>query len=857
MNVAANDPNITIIENKDNYTDDNNSIGSLIQQQQQRLLQQRSFYEPQSPSINNSKSILLLSSSCPNTPLLHSRQHVRKNSWWQQSIVRRTVSFIENELEKVIETSPFLTEHYPKCVPKVGVDYDSYEHDDEYEYDDNDHYDHDDLEDLDDHYTAQEQYLDQQQQEHKQEHKQQQTKIGLFRRSEIITGMCLGHGGFSSVFEILGFQLDEDVTDRCTVLQQQTREHYKETCYNQRTGTYQYAIKFLKERLLAGNDTMLLSASPSQSPYSVGHHMASNHNHKKKKKDYQNAAVDLVIEAAYMSCLHHPNIMSVRGLPVDGLSSLGYGQHDGYFIVMDRLTNTLDHRIYKEWKVQHNQQQQQQQVANVVVKQNTEDDHATTTSSSPTASKDDPFFHQKISYSYQLSLAIQYLHSKNIIFRDIKPHNIGFVTTTTTNHNHNHSNILDNSIDSNDIDDTIANVADIFQQNDDNNNGQHQYDRLVLFDFGLCRELPSIQKPPETYNEETLDTSIDSSVDNDDVVFNEEVETELKQKVNEYEEGSDNEIVFVMSGVGTRRYMAPEIINEYKYNHKCDIYSYAMVLWEMLSLSKPYPEYSATEHKIHVCHNGERPPLVHGIQQESNNNCDMNTQELSSSSILPFTINPIIQNLLQQTWEHQISKRYNMNQVCQVLQSFLLDEHDTNNIVPTSTTIKSSMNQISYYRSISHCSTGGESQQQTMKNMMISVDNKSLEPPSPTTVLDMLHPSCSGGITCTTRNNNKSNNTNNNNNIIMLPHVPMENKRNSNHDVESKTTTMMTTSLLKYNNQDNGGRYFSNFFSSFSLASYLNNNNDESPITTKSFDMIANDDDDQVIIASSLTEPNT
>lgn len=55
-----------------------------------------------------------------------------------------------------------------------------------------------------------------------------------------------------------------------------------------------------------------------------------------------NAITDLAIEARYLSVVSHPNIIRVRG----------FGRCDpfsgGYFIVMDRLVNTLTEEI-DEW----------------------------------------------------------------------------------------------------------------------------------------------------------------------------------------------------------------------------------------------------------------------------------------------------------------------------------------------------------------------------------------------------------------------------------------------------------------------------------------------------------------------------
>jgi serine/threonine protein kinase len=91
---------------------------------------------------------------------------------------------------------------------------------------------------------------------------------------------------------------------------------------------------------------------------------------------------------------------------------------------------------------------------------------------------------------------------------------------------------------------------------------------VKLFDFGLCRELPKLSKAHAFNGKEPL---------------------------------------FRMSGVGTRRYMAPEMIMGRGYNQKIDCYSWAMVFYEMISLQKPYDSYNRDMHKVLVCENEDRP----------------------------------------------------------------------------------------------------------------------------------------------------------------------------------------------------------------------------------------------------------
>ena len=351
-----------------------------------------------------------------------------RGDWRKQSIVKATLSFVEDDIQHVLAQSPFLLKSEP------GV------------------------------------------------------HIALFHRSEIRTGSRLGKGGFSYVYEIVGFELNPQYSDLLTPSQQELREYYRNQA---RTGEGRYAIKYLQERLLHD------------------------------RKAFQCAASDLAIEAAYMSALDHPNILSVRGLPIHGLESFSEGRHDSYFIILDQLETTLDRKI-SHWRHGH-----------------------------------DMAVLGKAGHALELAAALDYLHQRGILFRDLKPQNIGFTTDG----------------------------------------------KLQLLDFGLCRELP-----PSSY--------------------------------------SVPDEVFEMSGVGTRRYMAVEIVNTSMYNDKADVYSWAMVFWEMLSMERPYSTHSVEDHKRLVCQGGERPLLRKHWPQA-------------------------IQNLLQHSWTTSIPDRLSMKEVECLLRTFI------------------------------------------------------------------------------------------------------------------------------------------------------------------------------------------
>jgi serine/threonine protein kinase len=317
-------------------------------------------------------------------------------------------------------------------------------------------------------------------------------RIALFHRTEIVTGELLGKGGFSQVMDILAFNLLPEISGRCAAEEQRLREYYALSARLDH-GMSRYCIKHLQERLV------------------------------QKPNDFKLAASDLAIEAATLCAIEHENIVSVRGIPIDGIKAWKYGQHDGFFIVMDKLVVTLDKRL-NEWR-----------------------SNRTVTVT------------EKAKSALQLASALRFLHSNRLVYRDLKPQNVGF-------------------------------TAD---------------NQIKLFDFGLCRELP---------------------------------------------DGIPFEGVYCMSGVGTRRYMAPEIINDGRYNQKADVYGWAMVFWEILSLSKPYAAYSTNDHDTFVCRQGERPALkMHW----------------------PFWIH----NLLKKSWEECLDIRFTIDDVCKCLEEHLSTEY--------------------------------------------------------------------------------------------------------------------------------------------------------------------------------------
>jgi len=72
------------------------------------------------------------------------------------------------------------------------------------------------------------------------------------------------------------------------------------------------------------------------------------------------------------------------------------------------------------------------------------------------------------------------------------------------------------------------------------------------------------------------------------------------------EPNNQNRVHELSGNTGTARYMAPEVIRKENYNFKVDVFSFAVLLWEIMSLSKPYDGLSGPQVKEFITFYGDR-----------------------------------------------------------------------------------------------------------------------------------------------------------------------------------------------------------------------------------------------------------
>ena len=87
-----------------------------------------------------------------------------------------------------------------------------------------------------------------------------------------------------------------------------------------------------------------------------------------------------------------------------------------------------------------------------------------------------------------------------------------------------------------------------------------------------------------------------------------------------------------------------EVANEENYNEKCDVYSFAVLLWEMLSLKTPYEVYTVRVLKSRVWNNEHKRPFI-------------------DSSIIPEPIKII----MELSWNKDIFVRPSFSAITEVL----------------------------------------------------------------------------------------------------------------------------------------------------------------------------------------------